>query len=160
MEQPPRQLKLRSERAQALALDRLLAPLEKETKKSMVERLAQEFVDANESKGASIKKEDTHKMAEATELLLITGGNMTRSTNLNDYRNIGIMAHIDAGKTTTTERISITQVFLTKLVKFMMEPQLWIGWSKNKKGFTITSAATTCFWNDKRINIIDTPEEC
>ena len=50
-----------------------------------------------------------------------------------------------------------TQVSLTKLVKFMMVPLLWTGWSKNKRGITITSAATTCFWNDKRINIIDTP---
>ena len=59
---------------------------------------------------------------------------------------------------------SITLVFLIKWAKFMMVRQLWIGWSKSKRGITITSAATTCFWSgtsnqyDKhRINIIDTP---
>ena len=71
---------------------------------------------------------------------------MTRKTELKDYRNIGIMAHIDAGKTTTTERILYYTGVSHK-----------IGEQEQERGITITSAATTCFWNEKRINIIDTP---
>jgi elongation factor G len=74
------------------------------------------------------------------------------------YRNIGIMAHIDAGKTTTTERIlyytgksyKIGEVHEGTAVMDWMEQE-------QERGITITSAATTCFWNDHRINIIDTP---
>ncbi len=83
---------------------------------------------------------------------------MSRQTPIEMYRNIGIMAHIDAGKTTTTERIlyytgksyKIGEVHEgTATMDYMEQEQ--------ERGITITSAATTCFWNDNRINIIDTP---
>src|SRR5262245_1451887 len=83
---------------------------------------------------------------------------MARSAPLERTRNIGIMAHIDAGKTTTTERI----LFYTG-VNYKMgevhEGTATMDWmeQEQERGITITSAATTCFWNDHRINIIDTP---
>ncbi|MEI7606188.1 MAG: elongation factor G [Rhodospirillaceae bacterium] len=83
---------------------------------------------------------------------------MPRTTPLDRYRNIGIMAHIDAGKTTTTERIlyytgksyKIGEVHEGTAVMDWMEQE-------QERGITITSAATTCFWQNHRINIIDTP---
>ena len=83
---------------------------------------------------------------------------MTRVTSLDRHRNIGIMAHIDAGKTTTTERIlyytgrshKIGEVHDGAAVMDWMEQE-------QERGITITSAATTCSWHDHRINIIDTP---
>ena len=83
---------------------------------------------------------------------------MTRTTNLNDYRNIGIMAHIDAGKTTTTERI-LYYTGVSHKIGEVHDGAATMDWmeQEQERGITITSAATTCFWNDKRINIIDTP---
>jgi elongation factor G len=82
---------------------------------------------------------------------------MSRSTPLDRYRNIGIMAHIDAGRTTTTERI----LFYTGRGKATesIEDSVSADLSEEdeERGITITSAATTCFWNDHLINIIDTP---
>jgi len=83
---------------------------------------------------------------------------MPRSTPLERTRNIGIMAHIDAGKTTTTERI----LFYTGVNYKMGEVHdgaATMDWmeQEQERGITITSAATTCFWQDHRINIIDTP---
>ena len=83
---------------------------------------------------------------------------MSRSTPLERYRNIGIMAHIDAGKTTTTERI----LFYTGRSYKMGEVHdgtATMDWmeQEQERGITITSAATTCSWRDHRINIIDTP---
>ena len=83
---------------------------------------------------------------------------MPRSHALDRYRNIGIMAHIDAGKTTTTERI----LFYTGKSYRMGEVNdgtAVMDWmeQEQERGITITSAATTCFWHDHRINIIDTP---
>ena len=83
---------------------------------------------------------------------------MARTTPLERYRNIGIMAHIDAGKTTTTERIlyytgrsyKMGEVHDGTAVMDWMEQE-------QERGITITSAATTCEWRDHRINIIDTP---
>src|SRR6201997_4098703 len=83
---------------------------------------------------------------------------MARQTPLERYRNIGIAAHIDAGKTTTTERIlyytgkshKIGEVHDGAATMDFMEQE-------QDRGITITSAATTCYWKDHRINIIDTP---
>ena len=83
---------------------------------------------------------------------------MSRTTPIEKYRNIGIMAHIDAGKTTTTERILYYTGKSHKIgevhdgaatMDFMVQEQ--------ERGITITSAATTCFWREHRLNIIDTP---
>ena len=83
---------------------------------------------------------------------------MSRSTPLNDYRNIGIMAHIDAGKTTTTERILYYTGKSYKIGE-VHDGAATMDWmeQEQERGITITSAATTCYWKDKRINIIDTP---
>jgi elongation factor G len=83
---------------------------------------------------------------------------MTRTTPLERYRNIGIMAHIDAGKTTTTERVLYYTGRSYKLGE-VHEGTATMDWmeQEQERGITITSAATTCFWEDHRINIIDTP---
>jgi len=83
---------------------------------------------------------------------------MSRTTPLERTRNIGIMAHIDAGKTTTTERI----LYYTGVSHKMGEVHdgaAVMDWmqQEQERGITITSAATTCHWKDHRINIIDTP---
>src|SRR5437868_1534602 len=83
---------------------------------------------------------------------------MARTTPLERYRNIGIMAHIDAGKTTTTERVLYYTGRSYKLGE-VHEGTATMDWmeQEQERGITITSAATTCEWNDHRINIIDTP---
>ena len=83
---------------------------------------------------------------------------MARETPLNKYRNIGIMAHIDAGKTTTTERILYYTGKSYKIGE-VHDGNATMDWmeQEQERGITISSAATTCFWNDHRINIIDTP---
>lgn len=83
---------------------------------------------------------------------------MARQVSLAKTRNIGIMAHIDAGKTTTTERILYYTGRLHRIGE-VHEGAATMDWMEQEKerGITITSAATTCSWNDHRINIIDTP---
>ena len=83
---------------------------------------------------------------------------MPRKVPLEQTRNIGIMAHIDAGKTTTTERVLFYTGINYKLGE-VHEGTATMDWmeQEQERGITITSAATTCFWNDYRINIIDTP---
>ena len=83
---------------------------------------------------------------------------MPRSHSLEKTRNIGIMAHIDAGKTTTTERI-LFYTGITYKIGEVHEGTAVMDWmeQEQERGITITSAATTCFWRDCRINIIDTP---
>ncbi|MCU0839840.1 MAG: elongation factor G [Rhodospirillales bacterium] len=83
---------------------------------------------------------------------------MPRTTPLDRYRNIGIMAHIDAGKTTTTERVLYYTGRSYKIGE-VHEGTATMDWmeQEQERGITITSAATTCFWRDHRVNIIDTP---
>jgi elongation factor G len=83
---------------------------------------------------------------------------MSRATPLEDYRNIGIMAHIDAGKTTTTERV-LYYTGKSHRIGEVHDGAATMDWmeQEQERGITITSAATTAYWNDKRINIIDTP---
>ena len=90
---------------------------------------------------------------------------MARTTPLERYRNIGIMAHIDAGKTTTTERI-LFYTGLSHKIGEVHDGNAVMDWmeQEQERGITITSAATTCFWQgmaqnypEHRINIIDTP---
>ena len=83
---------------------------------------------------------------------------ITREYPLERYRNIGIIAHIDAGKTTVTERV----LFYTKKIYKIGEVHdgaATMDWmpQEQERGITITAAATTCFWKDHRVNIIDTP---
>src|SRR5918992_3201460 len=83
---------------------------------------------------------------------------MPRQSPLNKTRNIGIMAHIDAGKTTTTERI-LYYTGINYKIGEVDSGTATMDWmvQEQERGITITSAATTCFWRDYRINIIDTP---
>ncbi|MDO9337396.1 MAG: elongation factor G [Caulobacteraceae bacterium] len=83
---------------------------------------------------------------------------MARASKIEDYRNFGIMAHIDAGKTTTTERILFYTGKNHKIGE-VHDGAATMDWmdQEQERGITITSAATTAFWNDHRLNIIDTP---
>ena len=83
---------------------------------------------------------------------------MSRTTPLERYRNIGIMAHIDAGKTTTTERV-LYYTGRSHKIGEVHDGAATMDWmeQEQERGITITSAATTAFWNDHRVNIIDTP---
>jgi len=83
---------------------------------------------------------------------------LTRPYPIERVRNIGILAHIDAGKTTTTERILFTTGITYKMGE-VDEGTAVMDWmaQEQERGITITSAATTCYWNNHRINIIDTP---
>merc|ERR1719343_746453 len=94
--------------------------------------------------------------ASTLDQLAKTGGK--KGIELDKYRNIGIMAHIDAGKTTTTERI-LYYTGREKKIGEVHEGEATMDWmdQERERGITITSAATTAFWNDHRINIVDTP---
>ena len=83
---------------------------------------------------------------------------MPRNHPIERYRNIGISAHIDAGKTTTTERV-LFYTGVSHKIGEVHDGAAIMDWmeQEQERGITITSAATTCFWRDQRINIIDTP---
>src|ERR1051325_1877426 len=129
--------------------------------KTMQEKLANELMDAaNLRGGAGKKREDVHPMGEGNKAFAHyrRERGMPRETPLARTRNIGIMAHIDAGKTTTTERI-LFYTGITYKIGEVHEGTAVMDWmeQEQERGITITSAATTCFWRDIRINIIDTP---
>ena len=81
-----------------------------------------------------------------------------KQTKLEQVRNIGIMAHIDAGKTTLTERV-LYYTGRTHRIGEVHDGAATMDWmeQEQERGITITSAATTCIWEDHRVNIIDTP---
>ena len=97
-------------------------------------------------------------MAAQTVDKAVASSSKNREVDLDYYRNIGIMAHIDAGKTTTTERILYYTGKSYKIGE-VHEGGATMDWmeQEQERGITITSAATTCAWDDHRINIIDTP---
>ena len=83
---------------------------------------------------------------------------MEKAIPVNRVRNLGIVAHIDAGKTTTSERI-LYYTGITYKIGEVHEGMATMDWmeQERERGITITSATTTCFWKDHRINLIDTP---
>jgi elongation factor G len=105
-----------------------------------------------------VNKEVTESVVKTESAAAENNNKSVRTSALTKIRNIGIMAHIDAGKTTTTERI----LFYTGRVHRLGEVHdgaATMDWmdQERERGITITSAATTSFWRDHRINIIDTP---
>lgn len=170
-------VEVKPHRANTLALRWLVSYAKGRREKTMTERLQNEILDASNGLGAAVKRrEDTHKMAESNRAFAHFTPDLGRAharpvdhprgnpvaqdvlTDLNKVRNIGIMAHIDAGKTTTTERI----LFYTGVNHKIGETHdgaATTDWmeQEQERGITITSAAVTCFWNKNQINIIDTP---
>jgi len=159
-------VEVRQARSVTLAMRWLVEAAKKRSEKNMGLRLAGELLDASENKGTAIKKrEDTHKMAEANKAFSQKNIKVARTTPIERYRNIGIMAHIDAGKTTTTERV-LFYTGVSHKIGEVHDGAATMDWmeQEQERGITITSAATTCFWkgmadqyDQHRINIIDTP---
>src|ERR687888_77321 len=135
-------------RARTLAVRWLVTYSRDRREKHMSEKLAGEILDALNQQGNAFKrKDDLYRMAQANKAFA-----------LDRVRNIGIMAHIDAGKTTTTERI-LYYTGRTHKMGEVHEGAAVMDWmaQEQERGITITSAATTAFWRDFRVNIIDTP---
>ena len=174
-------VEVRPERAQALAIRWLITAARARSEKTMAARLSGELMDAVEQprqRGQEARRHAPHGRSQprllALPLVIFVpiswaagpAGSphpkemkiMARSHPLERYRNIGIMAHIDAGKTTTTERILYYTGKSYKIGE-VHEGTATMDWmeQEQERGITITSAATTCFWNEHRINIIDTP---
>lgn len=162
-------------RGQALAMQWLREGARERSGRSMIENLTAELIDAYNNTGTAIKKrEDLHKQQKPIRPLLILDGKffdtpqlmvgygddffMVREYPIERYRNMGFAAHIDAGKTTTTERVLFYSGRLHRLGE-VDEGTATMDWmvQEKERGITITSAATTTFWKDHRINIIDTP---
>eukprot|EP01036_Dinobryon_divergens_P036846 gene36846-48053_t len=163
-------VEVRPVRRLALSMRWIKEAARKRSEKSMALRLANELIEATEGRGGAMKKRDeVHRMAEANKAVAgsipFRSISMSRITPLERYRNIGISAHIDAGKTTTTERI-LFYTGVNHKIGEVHDGAATMDWmeQEQERGITITSAATTCFWKgmdmsfpEHRINIIDTP---
>ena len=151
-------------RARTLALRWIVQNARDRREKGMSAKLAGELMDAlNQQGGAYKKKDDIYRMAQANKAFAHYRWYREMSAvatpvGLDRVRNIGIMAHIDAGKTTTTERI-LYYTGRTHKMGEVHEGAATMDWmaQEQERGITITSAATTAEWRDHRINIIDTP---
>ncbi|PKI59513.1 hypothetical protein CRG98_020041, partial [Punica granatum] len=118
-----------------------------------------QFLGSGRISSKSVKLSTLEKRGRRNfSIFAMAGEDEKRTVPLKDYRNIGIMAHIDAGKTTTTERILYYTGRNYKIGE-VHEGTATMDWmeQEQERGITITSAATTTFWNKHRINIIDTP---
>ena len=153
---------IRPDRKESISMKNLIAFARKRGGKSMADKLAAEILDAyNEQGGAFKRKEDMHRMAEANRAFAHFRNKMAKH-DLHLTRNIGIMAHIDAGKTTTSERI-LFYTGLTHKIGEVHDGAATMDWmeQEQERGITITSAATTTYWNyagkKYKINLIDTP---
>ncbi len=153
-------------RARTLAVRWLVSYARERREKHMEEKLANEILDALEPAGRRVQaqgrplsngagQQGFRALQVVTRMTTTTQG---QKTALDRVRNIGIMAHIDAGKTTTTERI-LYYTGRTHKMGEVHEGAAVMDWmaQEQERGITITSAATTAFWRDFRINIIDTP---
>jgi hypothetical protein len=160
-------VEVRSERRQALAIRWLIAAARNRNETTMVDRLSGECsmrptTVVPQSRSAKTRTGWPTPTARSRTI----AGNfdfrradaMARTHKIEDYRNFGIMAHIDAGKTTTTERI-LYYTGKSHKIGEVHDGAATMDWmeQEQERGITITSAATTAFWNEKRLNIIDTP---
>ena len=165
-------VEVRPDRRQALAIRWIISAARDRNDKTMVERLSAELAGCRQQPRQCRERSGKTRTAwrRPTAPSRIIAGDfealtrsrthdvMPRSHPIEDYRNFGIMAHIDAGKTTTTERILYYSGKSHKIGE-VHDGAATMDWmeQEQERGITITSAATTTFWNGKRLNIIDTP---
>ena len=169
-------VEVNADRRTSLAIRWIVTYARGRGEKGMVDKLTNELLDAANGKRRSDQEEGrrpphggsqqgvralsvvTKAEIQRRAQTRIVSKTVARTVPLERCRNIGIMAHIDAGKTTTTERI-LFYTGMTHRIGEVHEGTATMDWmeQEQERGITITSAATTCTWRDIRINIIDTP---